>query len=460
MSNKKIVIIGAGISGLSLAERLSAVLADQVILVEREKSVGGLAGTQTRDGFRFDLGSHRLHIKSAKSILKYIENIIGESLLSRERRGKLYFQGKFISYPPNIYNLLKVYSTSDIFRSASRYLANLMFPSRLPEINFETAMIRSVGWDIYNKLYYGYAKKLWGIEPKCISIDGMHKRKTVIDLKSLQNALKTRNYFLYPSKGIGDIAKKLEARIIQNGGIIFKNKEVGQIQKENKDFLVYFAAPDGQPEVIKAERLISTIPIDEFYGKFFPERIENFALRWRGVRILYIYIDEELNSKAETYYFPSQDVIVGRLSEIKKYSPFIHPGVKGTWLTLEIPASKNDSIWDMPDKELLQLCINDLLNTKILIKQPQVKDYFSLHLDKAYPVYEIGWREKFFVMYDQLNKIDNLFSIGRGGLFLHSNIDHSLLQGIRLAEHILKGSNDKAVWDNQVKEFLTFSARD
>ena len=459
MSDKKIVIIGAGITGLSLAERLSAVLRDQVILIEKEESVGGLAGTHFHNGLRFDLGSHRLHVKSTKPILQYIENILGEALLSRERRGKLYFQGKFISYPPNIYNLLKVYSTSDILLSVSRYLANLLFPSRLHKINFETAMIRAVGWDIYNKLYYGYAKKLWGIEPRRISIDGMHKRKTVIDLKSLQNALKTRNFFLYPREGIGDIAKKLEARIIQNGGIIIKARLVGQIRKDDDTFLVNLTAQNRQSEAIKATTLISTIPIDELYDKFFPEKSENFVLSWRGVRILYVHINEELNAKTETYYFPSQDVAVGRLSEIKKYSPFIHLGVKGTWLTLEIPASKNDSIWKMPDKELLQLCINDLLSTKILIKQPEIKDYFSLYLDKAYPVYEIGWKEKLSAMYKELNKIDNLFSIGRGGLFLHCNIDHSLLQGIKLAEHILS-NNDKVAWDSQVKEFLTFSARD
>ena len=428
-------------------------------MIEKEGNVGGLAGTHSRNGFRFDLGSHRLHVKSSKPILNYIENILGESLLVRERGGKLYFQGKFISYPPNIYNLLKVYSTPDILLSASRYLANLVFPSRLHEINFETAMIRAVGLDIYKKLYYGYAKKLWGIEPKRISIDGMHKRKTVMDLKSLRNSLKARNYFLYPRQGIGGIAHKLEARVVHNGGIIFKERAVKEIRKDNNGFLVSLTAQNGQPETIKAATLISTIPIDGLYDKFFPEKAEDLSLNWRGVRILYVHINEELNTKTETYYFPSQDVVVGRLSEIKKYSPFIHPEEKGTWLTLEIPASKDDPIWRMQDKELLQLCLKDLLRIKILSKQPEVSDYFSLYLDKAYPVYEIGWREKFFTMYGELNKIDNLFSIGRGGLFLHCNIDHSLLQGMKLAEHILK-NNSKADWDRQVKEFLTFSARD
>ncbi len=212
---------------------------------------------------------------------------------------------------------------------------------------------------------------------------------------------------------------------------------------------------------IKASIVISTMPIDELYAQLFGSENGSFGLRWRGVRILYIHIDKKLDGSAETYYFPSLDEVIGRISEVNKYSPYINTGMDGAWLTIEIPASEGDYIWQMQDEELLNICMKDLLHTKILSVYRKVKDYFSLRLEKAYPVYEIGWREKFQSMYEKLHEINNLFTVGRGGLFLHCNIDHSIEQGIELARYILQNKNDaKALWNNHVKRFLTYCARD
>ena len=459
-NDKKIVILGGGITGLVLAERLSRKFGEQVILLEKDFSCGGLAATLSNNGLCFDLGSHRLHIRSSRQVIRYIENILSDSLLYRRRHGKLYFQGKFIKYPPNIWNLLKVYSTHDIFISASRYFMNLILPKTIGEQNFQTAMIRAVGWDIYNKVYRGYAEKLWGIDPKHISVDGMHKRKTVIDLKTLRNAFAQKHYFLYPKQGIGQISKKLEDAILRNRGKIVKGALASRITKDKGQLLIRYSLTEQGENYILANKVISTLPIDELYGLVNPSFDKMCMLRWRDVRLAYLHIAEDINDPTETYYFPSQDIVVGRVSEIKKYSPHINSGIKGTLITIEIPVSKGDDIWMMSEEALKALCMENLIRIGILDKNVDVLRFFSLKLDKVYPIYEIGWREKFQKLYQGIEHIPNLFTIGRGGLFLHCNIDHCVLQGIKLAEYILKSNNDKVAWDNQVKEFLTFSARD
>ena len=76
-----VVIVGGGITGLVLAERLSRKRGRQVVLLEKNHSCGGLAATLSNDGLHFDLGSHRLHVRSPKQVIRYVEDIIGECLL-------------------------------------------------------------------------------------------------------------------------------------------------------------------------------------------------------------------------------------------------------------------------------------------------------------------------------------------------------------------------------------------
>src|SRR5882724_4043696 len=54
---KRIVIVGGGISGLTLAYRLEQRLPDvEVTVLERERHVGGKIGTLEADGFRVERG--------------------------------------------------------------------------------------------------------------------------------------------------------------------------------------------------------------------------------------------------------------------------------------------------------------------------------------------------------------------------------------------------------------------
>ena len=87
--------------------------------------------------------------------------------------------------------------------------------------------------------------------------------------------------------------------------------------------------------------------------------------------------------------------------------------------------------------------------------------YFFANLRKVYPVYTLGWKDKFTTIYKKLNGIDNLFSIGRNGLYLHCNIDHCIDQGLILADHILSDKwSNKKLWNAKATEFLSVSARD
>src|SRR3954462_12134538 len=91
--DRKIVVLGAGITGLTAAWELSRAFPGRVILLEKEAAVGGLAATSsTQDRFAFDIGSHRLHEDNHPTVNQLISELCGPELLKRERRGMIFIQ--------------------------------------------------------------------------------------------------------------------------------------------------------------------------------------------------------------------------------------------------------------------------------------------------------------------------------------------------------------------------------
>ena len=119
-------------------------------------------------------------------------------------------------------------------------------------------------------------------------------------------------------------------------------------------------------------------------------------LRWNGLRILYLHIQYSLEYKNDTFYFPEKSVPFGRISDIGKFSTQIKAAYEGTSLTIEIPSSAEDELWDIPEDKLVRTCVDNLIKTRLLKKEPAVLKYFSVHVEKAYPIYEIGWADKFY----------------------------------------------------------------
>ena len=62
-ARKPVAVLGGGPAGLT-AGYLLARQGRPVIVFEAEDQVGGLAKTEVRDGYRFDLGGHRFFTKS------------------------------------------------------------------------------------------------------------------------------------------------------------------------------------------------------------------------------------------------------------------------------------------------------------------------------------------------------------------------------------------------------------
>ena len=95
---KRVIILGAGVTGLSAGIRFLDSGFD-VCILEKSMYAGGLAKTIVRDDYRLDLGPHHLFSQN-ETILKEIVGLFGkDELVSVSRDVKLLFHDRYLKYP-------------------------------------------------------------------------------------------------------------------------------------------------------------------------------------------------------------------------------------------------------------------------------------------------------------------------------------------------------------------------
>ncbi|HSN10595.1 MAG TPA: FAD-dependent oxidoreductase, partial [Propionibacteriaceae bacterium] len=115
------VIIGAGPCGLAAAWHLARG-GHAPVVIEREALVGGLCATHARDGFRFDLGGHRF-VSADAALSKWLVDLLGEDLLTQERRSAVLFRGRQFRYPLEVGNLVENFELRENARAVAGYAA-------------------------------------------------------------------------------------------------------------------------------------------------------------------------------------------------------------------------------------------------------------------------------------------------------------------------------------------------
>src|SRR5215831_447167 len=78
---KPIIILGGNLSALAAAYELSRSETGPIYVIDNRPELGGLARTCTHEGFRFDLGPHRLSRSAAGATYSFLEALLGGALV-------------------------------------------------------------------------------------------------------------------------------------------------------------------------------------------------------------------------------------------------------------------------------------------------------------------------------------------------------------------------------------------
>ena len=116
------------------------------------------------------------------------------------------------------------------------------------------------------------------------------------------------------------------------------------------------------------------------------------------------------------------------------------------WLGLEYFCSKGDHIWNLSDKVIKKMAVDELAKMK-LIQAEDVIDSTVERMEKTYPSYT-GSYNQFHIIRDYLDRYSNLFLVGRNGMHKYNNADHSMLTAMTAVDNILANTTNKQnIWD-------------
>jgi protoporphyrinogen oxidase len=147
-------------------------------------------------------------------------------------------------------------------------------------------------------------------------------------------------------------------------------------------------------------------------------------------------------------YIHAPEVKVGRIQNFKNWSPEMVPDPNKTFLGLEYFCNEGDEMWNMSDAALVQLGAREL-ETMGLARAADVEGGTVIRQLKTYPVYTGEYKEYLERIRGFLDSIGNLQTVGRNGLHMYNNQDHSMLTAMLAVKNLLGEQHD--VWSVNVE---------
>lgn len=485
--NNTTIIIGAGPAGITAGLELVRAGKENIIILEALTEVGGISRTINHNGYRMDIGGHRFFSKNdwvmdwwkemmpISEATTNVEKSAPKSLLIRKRISRIYFLRKFFDYPISLNTkTIKNLGGLRILKIGLSYCRARISPIR-NEKNLEDFFENRFGRALYKTFFKDYTEKVWGVSCKQISsewgaqrIKGLsitsaithaikkitHRRSSNIAQKDTETSL--IETFLYPTYGPGQMWEIAAQEFIAKGGQIHFGKSVSSITLADSKVIEVktISSASGAEESWECAQCISSMPVQNLItamGSSPPGEVKRVAqgLVYRDFITIGVLL-KKLRPQASAsgsnnllpdnwVYIQEPDVRIGRLQIFNNWSPALVKDPSKVWLGLEYFCQENDDLWSMNDKEFASFAIAEL--EKIGIASPcDVEDVHIERIPKAYPAY-FGTYSQFDTIRSWIDKIENLYLVGRNGMHRYNNQDHSMLTGKHAANAIISGKN-------------------
>lgn len=322
------LIVGAGLSGSTLAERISNKLDKKVIIIDKREHLGGNCYdyVDKQSGIRISkYGAHLFHTNNSK-VWKYVNKFT--EWIRWEHKVLANTDNKFVSIPVNITTVNELCKeTIQNEDEMNDWLEKNQI--KYDKITNSEEMAKSrIGNVLYEKLIKNYTFKQWNKYPNELN-------KSVLARIPIRNNFDTRyfsdKYQALPKYGYTELVKNM----LTNDNIELKlNTSFEDFKKTN--------------DMNKIECIIFTGPIDEYFKDSGLEKLE-----YRSINFTQKYI------KNMNYYqpnsvvnYPSNDVSFTRIVE---YKHFLNQKSNDTIIVSEVSTDKGEPYYPIPNKKNIDL---------------------------------------------------------------------------------------------------------
>ncbi|WP_230292410.1 NAD(P)/FAD-dependent oxidoreductase [Croceicoccus sp. Ery5] len=461
-----VVIIGAGPAGLTAGYLLTKAGQSVAIIEKDETYVGGISRTVEHEGYRFDIGGHRFFSKS-QAVVDLWSEILPDDFISRPRMSRIYYEGKFYSYPLRAFEALR---NLGLWRSAmcmASFAKVQMFPRKQVK-SFEDWTVNQFGEKLYSIFFKTYTEKVWGMPCDEMSADWAAQRIKGLSLwgavvdglkRSLglnrkpNNGMQAKTLleeFRYPRLGPGMMWEAARDHVEAGGNRVLMGHALKQLASDGEGgWRLDAVTVDGSERIIRAKHAISSAPMRELAARLSPVPdavLDASGLKYRDFLTVALKIRSKDLFPDNWIYIHDSKVQVGRIQNFRSWSPEMVPDSTVACVGLEYFCFEGDGLWASSDDDLIALATREM-EILGLASREDVIGGSVVRQEKAYPVYDEDYAARVAVMREELeDKHPTLHLVGRNGMHRYNNQDHAMMTAMLTVENIIAGARIYDTW--------------
>lgn len=430
-----IVIVGAGLAGLSTAYHLSGT---PYRLYEREEQVGGLCRSYQKDGFTFDYTGHLLHFRQPE-IKALVERLLAGKLQRHSRKSFIYSHKTYTEYPfqVNTYGL-----PAEVVRDCLLgFVETLTKPAAnvAKDRSFKQWILDNLGEGMAKHFMVPFNEKLWQVSLDELTSDWVSWLVPKPELQDVVNGalgIKEKAFgynpsFLYP---VADGIRALPESFLPGISGVKNGMELVEVDTKRRRAL-FRNRQSGEGFTEHYESLVSTIPVPELVRRCLdlPAHLQKAAegLRWVSVYNLNMGVARDRVSDKHWLYFPEPEYPFYRVGFPMNFSPSLgRAGCSSMYVEMSHRPTEHQSAEQLVTRARSGLEQIGILRPDDEIVVADVKDlhyayvYFDRHRARALPAILAELERR------------GIYSIGRYGRWEHTSMEDAIGQGKQLAERL------------------------
>ncbi len=320
----KILIVGGGITGITLAERLAS-FGKKVLIIEKRNHIGGNCFDFENDNgiLVHKYGPHIFHTDH-KEVWNYLSKFT--EWIDYQHKVLGFIDGKLAPIPFNLNTLHKLLPKKLSEKLEKKLVNKFGYNKRIPILTLKKNSdkdLKLLADFVYEKVFLHYTEKQWGLKPEEIDFSVTARVPVVI---SCDNRYFQDKYQGIPRYGYTRMFEKM----LQNRNVEVKlNTDYKSIKKDIGIDREYNA-------------IFYTGPIDEFFDFKFGK------LEYRCLRVEFETFDQESYQIAAVINYPDQKHPFTRVTEFKKLTQQKH---KKTTIGREFTGSEGFIAWPILNKK-------------------------------------------------------------------------------------------------------------
>ena len=318
--NYNFVIVGAGLSGLTMAERIANILHEKVLIIEKRNHIGGnVFDSYNDDGILIhNYGPHTFHTDD-KEVYDYVTSFA--EFNDYQHRVMSYVDGRYVPIPISLETINCLYNLNLSEDKMEHFIKSKR--EKVGEIKTsEDVVLSQAGRDIYEKFFKNFTLKQWGVTPAELD-------KSVISRIPFRNNRDTR-YFTDQYQGIPKYGyTKMCQKMIDNPliNVLLQTDYKSIINELNYEWLIY------------------TGPIDYYFDEKYG------SLLYRSIEFKFETIGVDSYQDTASSRYPN-DFEYTRITEFKKMTGQI---IKGkTTICKEYPFFGGEPYYPYPTAEWME----------------------------------------------------------------------------------------------------------